>query len=182
MKSSFRVLLDIKFLLVCFLLALHTLIFLSVNCSSSIPSSEGTPSQLHRQIQAIILAEFFSKSLSDFRSYSDELSQSPSNRCNANAKRPLLGSQSAYWSERTNAEQSLLGKRIVKRIEEECGVLFTECERNYVLGQIVGKRVIPKNEKNVVSEEVSDLVRQVQKNPKTEDKLTSVKIWTYRRC
>ena len=67
---------------------------------------------------------------------------------------------------RTNAEQSLLGKRIVKRIEEECSVLFTECERNYVLGQIVGKRVIPKNEKNVVSEEVSDLVRQVLKKIK----------------
>lgn len=130
-----------------------------------LPSSEGTPSQLHRQIQAIILAEFSQKAYPISEAIVTNLVNHPAIA--------VMRMQSGRYLDRnlpiggrTNAEQSLLGKRIVKRIEEECSVLFTECERNYVLGQIVGKRVIPKNEKNVVSEEVSDLVRQVLKKIK----------------
>ncbi|KAF1298854.1 PRD domain protein [Enterococcus sp. JM4C] len=62
---------------------------------------------------------------------------------------------------RTNSEQELLGQRIIDRLEEACEVQFSESEHNYVLGQIVGKRIAVSEESQVVSKEVNELVNEI---------------------
>ncbi|MGM0123380.1 lichenan operon transcriptional antiterminator [Enterococcus sp. AZ194] len=62
---------------------------------------------------------------------------------------------------RTNNEQEILGQRIIDRLEEMCDVQFSESEHNYVLGQIVGKRIAASEESQVASKEVNELVNEI---------------------
>lgn len=129
------------------------------------PANDDTASIINKQIKEIILSEFSQKAY--------PISESIlTNLVNHLAVAVLRMKNGRYLdrnlpiSGRTNDEQTLLGKRIITRIENECNVLFTEYERNFVLGQIIGKRIIPKSEKMVFSEIVADLVGNVLKSIK----------------
>ncbi len=124
--------------------------------------SEDTPSLLHQQIKAIVSSEFSQKAY--------PMSEAILNNLVNHLAIAVLRMQSGRYldrnlpiSGRTNDEQTLLGERIIARIEKECTVHFTEYERNYVLGQIVGKRVVPRNEKMTVSDEAAELVSKILK-------------------
>ena len=108
-----------------------------------LPSSEGTPSQLHRQIQAIILAEFSQKAY--------PISEAIVTNLVNHLAIAVMRMQSGRYLDRnlpiggrTNAEQSLLGKRIVKRIEEECSVLLQNVSETMCLVRSWGNGSFPK--------------------------------------
>ncbi|MGX7350341.1 hypothetical protein RU97_GL001327 [Enterococcus canis] len=61
----------------------------------------------------------------------------------------------------TTEDQRRLAECIVERLEMVCQVHFSENELAYVIGQIVGKRMLEKNQTKIVSEEVNRLVDQV---------------------
>lgn len=58
-------------------------------------------------------------------------------------------------------DQELLADRIIKRLEKACKITFSENDRSYVIGQLLGKRKLEKNQSSYIPEEINILINKI---------------------
>lgn len=63
--------------------------------------------------------------------------------------------------EKATEDQKLLADKIIKRLEKVCKVTFSENDRLYVIGQLLGKRKLSNNQSSYIPEKINKLTNEI---------------------